>query len=165
MPQPSREVVFAALNTLLLAANWTAVFPNGLQNTDSRVMKPWEMVDSAIQPALYLQEGPQKVEQNTPGGAFGLNRWTWTAKVWVYFRRDAINAIPATIVNQVVDTIDQAILPPGLPGRQQTLASQNSGKALVTNVRITEVMFDEGMLDPKSGQVVVMIGLEILTSN
>lgn len=159
MPQPSRETVFAALNSLLLSAS----YPFTLLNTDSRVMKPWEMVTSAIQPALYLQEGPQKAEQNTAG--LGLNRWTWTAKCWVYFRRETITEIPATIINQVIDAIDQAILPPDLPGRQQTLAAQNGGKPLVTNVRITEVMFDEGFLDPKSGQVIVMVGLEILTSN
>src|ERR1700677_3188456 len=130
MPQASREQVFAALNTLLLAAKFP--FPEGLQNTDSRVMKPWEMVTSGSQPALYLQEGPQKAEQNTAGGGMGLNRWTWAAKAWVYFRRDDYQAIPATIINQVVYAIDQTISPPGLPGRQQTLAAQNGGKPLVT---------------------------------
>jgi hypothetical protein len=161
LPQPSRESVFAALNALLLSAN----YPFALENNDSRVMKPWEMVTSAVQPAMYLQEGPQKAEQNSAGGGLGLNRWTWTAKCWVYFRRETLNRIPATMINQVIDAIDQAISAPNLPGRQQTLAAQNGGKPLVTNIRITEVLFDEGFLDPKSGQIIVMVGLEILTSN
>jgi hypothetical protein len=156
-----REQVFAALYQLLLTGDYPFEIVNEGQG---RLMRQWDQFPSANQPALYLQEGPQKAEQNTPGGALGLNRWLYTAKAWFLFRRDAA-VLPATVYNQILDAVDAVIVPPAFPGQKQTLAAQNGGKPLVTNVRLTEAMWDEGTLDPVVGQVIVMVGFEILTSN
>jgi hypothetical protein len=153
-----RETVFAALYRLLL----TADYPFDIVNTNGRLMQSWEQLPSSNQPALYVQEGEQKAEQNTAGGSLGLNRWTYNAKVWIYFRRD-LSVLPATLYNQILDAIDSVLVP--LPGRKQTLAAQNNGVPLVTNVRMTDALWDEGFLDPTGGQAIVMVNLAILTSN
>lgn len=160
------EATFAALYQLLL----TADLPFDPVNTDGRVMQQWETFGSVNQPALYLQQGTMKVEQNTPNGGLGLNRWTLNAKVWLLFRRSTITdndsppntLIPATVYNEIVQAINSVVTP--VVGQKQTLAAQNDGVPLVTNVRITEAAWDEGTLDQNAGQCVVMVGLEILTS-
>jgi hypothetical protein len=161
-----REQVFNALYELLQ----TADYPFEVVNADGRVMQQWETFGSVNQPALYLQQGMQKAEQNTPGGSLGLNRWTYNAKAWLFFRRATVTdtdsppntLIPATVYNEIVDAIDAVVTP--VIGQKQTLAAQNNGVPLVTNVRITEAAWDEGTLDAIAGQCVVMVGLEILTS-
>lgn len=162
MASAPRETVFAALYSLLLSANWAGVFSTegGIQNSNGRDFRSWQQLEGIQQPAMYLQEMPQKADQSQ---AFGLNKWTYQAACWVYFRRD--NSVTATRINNAIDAVDLAILPTLPRGMKQTLAQQNGGTPLVTNVRITEVMFDEGFSDPQGGQVIVRIGLEILTSS
>ena len=161
MAKAKRETVFAALYQLLL----TGDYPFDIVNEDDgRLMRQWDQFPSVNQPALYLQEGSQKAEQNTPGGALGLNRWLYNAKAWFFFRRQG-DVLPATMYNNILDAVDALIVPVNFPGQKQTLAAQNGGVPLVTNVRVTEAMWDEGTLDPTAGQVIVMVGLEILTSN
>ena len=160
------EASYAALYALILTAN----LPFEPVNTNGRVMQQWETFGSVNQPAVYLQQGLMKVEQNTPNGALGLNRWTLNAKAWFFFRRNTITddnsppdtLIPATVYNQIVQAINSVITP--APGQKQTLAAQNNGTPLVTNVRITEAAWDEGTLDQNAGQVVVMVGLEMLAA-
>ena len=161
MDKAPREQVFAALYQLLLTGDYPFEIVNEGQG---RLMRQWDQFPSANQPALYLQEGPQKAEQNTPSGSLALNRWLYNAKAWFLFRRDA-SVLPATVYNQILDVVEAVINPPNLARSPQTLAAQNGGKPLVTNVRVTEAMWDEGTLDPVVGQVIVMVGLEILTSN
>lgn len=157
MAQQSREKVFAALYTLLQSAN----YPFEIVNTDGRVMKAWDQVSSAQQPALYLQQGPQKADQGAGGDSHvALNVWHYTANVWIYFRRDS-SMTPATYINQITDAID-AVIQPSI-GQRQTLAAQNNNVPLVQNIRITDVMFDDGTLDPQGGQCIVKVGLDIIT--
>jgi hypothetical protein len=154
----SREQVFTALYALLL----TADYPFEIQNTNGRYMQAWDVPQpSAIQPALYLQEGSQRYAR--PNGDGGLVEKTYEAKVWIYFRRDG-SAIPATIYNEVLDAVEQVIIPQG-PKVPQTLAAQNNGVRLVTNVRMVSAMWDEGFLDPLGGQAIILVNLEVLTSN
>jgi len=129
-------------------------------DNEGRYFKAWDQDSSSAQPALYLQESVQKADQDA---AIALNRWNWEVKAWIYFRRDE-SVPPATSINQCIDAIENVINPPGLPGQKQTLASQNYGKPLVTNVRIVEVIFDENPSDQKGGQVIVMVRMEILTT-
>jgi hypothetical protein len=164
-----RETVFQALYDLLLTANYPFTLVNlptlspyelGL---NGRLMQQWDQAGSGAQPAMYLQEGMQKAEQNTPQGNLGLNRWTYNAKVWFFFRRDTQSVLPATVYNEILDAVDAVITP--IPGKRQTLAAQNGGVPLVVNVRVTEAAWDEGTLDPQGGQCIVYVGLEVLTSN
>lgn len=84
MAKNPRETVFAALYQLLLSAP----LPFQIFNTDGRSMRGWEQLDGYQQPCLFVQEGMMKAEvpSNSPSG-YNLNRWTYTASVWVYFRR------------------------------------------------------------------------------
>jgi hypothetical protein len=152
-----REQVFAALYKLLQ----TAKFPFQIANVgQGRTMKAWDQVGSAQQPALFLHQGIEKADQGAGGDLrMALNRWIWLANVWVYFRLDN-NTESATVLNQLKDAIDTVICP--VPGSKQTLAAQNSNIPLVTNIRITDCMQDDGVLDPKGGQCILKVGLEIL---
>jgi hypothetical protein len=157
----AKETVFNALYNLLL----TASYPFTIVNSGSgRLMAHWDQLGSGAQPALYLQQGAMKFEQNpAPSGSAGLTRKVYLAKAWFFFRREG-TVLPATQYNEILDAVE-AVLVPGKPVSNQTLASQNNGVPLVTNVKITDANWDEGTLDPQGGQVVVMVGLEILTFN
>jgi len=157
MANKPREVVWQALYTLLLTAN----YPFQIQNVgQGRDVRAWPDVTSAQQPALFLQQGPETADQGTGGDLrLGLNRWIWKGNVWVYFRRDN-QTIPATVLNEIKDAIDNVIMPQ--PGFKQTLAAQNNRVPLVTNIRITDFMMDDGVLDLVAGQCLLKCGLEIL---
>lgn len=171
MPINPRDTIFEALYQLLL----TADFPITITNTDGRNMRGWQQLDGYQMPCMFLQEGRQTMEQNTANGAWGLERQIWQAACWVYFHRTgpyyptagspAEPVLTITVINQVIDAINNVILNPCAgAGRQQTLAAQNAGVPLVVNVRVTEAAFDEGFGDPQAGQVIIRVGIEVLTA-
>lgn len=92
--------------------------------------RPFEKLDSDMQPALYVVPGEEKPDQDNTG--FGITRWTLTFHAIIFFQRqpDAQNPTTATVLLNILDMLDDSLFNNGQP---QTLADQNNGVPLVAN--------------------------------
>ena len=138
----SREAIFVALWNLLKATTP----PSGAWGLQSRNLKPWEQVDQADQPALFMVETAQ--DGSMPDMA--LEQWHLRATVWVYYRADEnqdSTVARDTAANNFIDVFDQAINPQ--PGALQQLGG------LVYHTYIDgKIVFDSGLTD---SQAVILI--------
>jgi len=137
----SREAIFEALFNLLCGTKPPS-YLGGTWNYQSRDLLPWEMVEVANQPALFVFQTPQHATMDT----FGLTQWKLGAAAMVYYRRDEISdpSVPwDEAVNDTLDILESAINP--FPGQTQTLGG------LVLHTYIDgAVVFDSGRLDPQA---------------
>src|SRR5579872_6069660 len=96
----------------------------------------WDAVPGGSQPALFLRQLPGRVDQNED---FGLSRWTLRCGIWIYAKYSpSSDAIPAVVLNNLIDVVEQTILPP--PGFQ----TQTLGGIVVNCWLDGDVIIDEG---------------------
>lgn len=114
MAKPSRETAYAALWTLLL----TVPAPAGsVWGERKRGVKQWDQVPPGSQPAMFLQQGPQRASRRREQG---LTTWEWYAEAMVYFRYDTIGTDADWLfTNTLIDSLDTVIQ--GSRGERQTL--------------------------------------------
>lgn len=146
-----RETILQALLTVISTAT---ISNQPAFVTVSRKFQMWDAVPAIAQPACFLRQVPGKVDQNQP---FGLNRWTLKCGIWIYAKYSpASDAIPAVLLNNLIDAVERAILPsPAFP--IQTLGG------LVVNCWFDgDVIIDEGNL-PNDDQGVCVIPISIRT--
>lgn len=103
-----REDVYSALFTLL---NNSARFA-----TASRKLKHWSDVPIADQPALFIAQSGE-TGQTVTGQP---TKWVFAVDVYVYARAGG-DALPSTIINDLLDSITAAIAPNPVTGNVQTL--------------------------------------------
>ena len=96
----SREVIYAAL--------WGKVARLPQFRTRSRRLRHWEDVTPDKQPALFQHQRPQ-----TPHQTKGIPpAWNLGAEFYIYHHCGGNETvIPATILNELVDAVDQALAP------------------------------------------------------
>src|SRR5215813_2707277 len=104
----TREEVFQALFSLL-----SSPLPTGFKVATRRYIRP-SAVEAINTPILMTWEQPEKTE----GGDIGLRKRWW--EVWliiVYFCNDQ-NVAGATILNPLIDAVEEAIRGPVFPVHQ-----------------------------------------------
>jgi len=141
-PLINREPIYAALFNLLAATSGIT--------TSSRILKHWDDVPSADQPALFMAQGNQsaKTERGKP------TLWTLDAKVYIYVKTDG-DQVPSSVINPILDAIEAA-LSGNAAENVQTLGG------LVDYARIEgTIETDEGTLGT---QAVAIIPISILAS-
>jgi hypothetical protein len=141
----TREAIYSALFALV----------SGLSGfvTTSRRLRHWTDVAPEEKPALFQA-------QKTQGAAPVTNqptRWHLYADLFVYVDTGQDpDAVPATLLNNLVDAIDAALSPNPVTAAPQTLGG------LVTYCRISgTILTDEGTL---GSQAVAIIPVEILAT-
>jgi hypothetical protein len=116
-----------------------------------RRLKLW--TDVQKQPAIFLTEGNEDYPAR-PSSAPA--RVQFTAFVWVYYKTSDKDAVPAKVLNALVDGIETALLP---PADSPTGVWQNLGLHSVIHTRIEgQVLKDPGHLD---GQAIARVPLVI----
>ena len=146
-----RETILEALLTVI---NTATISNQPAFLTLSRKFQMWDAVPAAMQPAGFLRQVPGKVEQNEN---FGLNRWTLKCGLWIYAKYSpASDAIPAVVLNNLIDAVEKALLPsPSFP--MQTLGG------LVVNCWLDgDVIVDEGNF-PNDDQAIAVLPITIRT--
>ena len=145
----NREPIFAALWNLLL----TVPPPPGMTwALRGRRLLHWTQCPS--QPAMFLQEQHQEVDQPT----FGTPQWKWHAIVWIYFKTDnslTQDSYPDLVINQMLDAVESTLRTTAdLP--LQTLGNMQG--LLHCYIKGT-IAFDAGVLDK---QAVIAIPIELI---
>lgn len=132
-----REPIYVALWALFLN------HPNlvGQFLTTSRYKRHFDDVDVSEMPALFLtQTGENWVK---PGKGIPAKR-TLTAMLALYTSTAQPNAIlPATLINALMDTVDEVIENPGNPSNTQTLGGLVEHVYLEGEVEIYEALLQE----------------------
>lgn len=139
----NREAIYAALFAKLQSVPGVV--------TSSRILKHWADVPRQEQPALFMAQGNQICMRTT-----GLpSKWLLMADIYVYASRST-DQVPGTILNQIIDSVEDSI-EPALEGvTVQTLAG------VVEYCRIVgSIDTDEGTLGDQS---VAIIHVEMLAS-
>lgn len=140
----SRESIAVALAALFPAsAPWVTV---------SRVLQVPANIDALAQPALFIVEEDEEINENT---AYGLERYTFPFRLVIFAQMpDARSGTaPGTVLNPLIDAVDAKINPH--PGQPNTLGG------LVVNCFINgRILKAEGYLGP---HVVAAIPITILT--
>jgi hypothetical protein len=139
----TRESIFEALLTQLATAQ---IAGSAAFVTLSRKFEQWDAVPGVNQPAAYLVKGFEHSSQ----GTYGETKWRLKALLWVYCQHDPTSDSPGAQLNNVLDAVEQVLLPP--PGfDRQTLG------LLVANVYIDgEVIISEGSLPEDLTSVAVL---------
>ncbi len=143
-----REPIYVALWNLFIT------HPNlvGKFVTQSRYLKHFDSVDAQAMPALFLaQSGEQWVK---PGKGIPAKRvlMPHLAMYCATGQPDAV--LPATLINNLLDVVDEVIEQPGNPANTQTLGG------LVDHVYLEgQVEIYEGYLQDKS---IVLVPLTIM---
>jgi hypothetical protein len=119
--------------------------------TIGRRLKMWTEVP--VQPALFLVEAN---EEYPPRPSSAPARSNLDAFVWVYYRTTGPEAVPAKVLNGLLDGIEAALTP---PRNSPTGVWQNLGLGTVIHARIEgHVLKDPGHLD---GQAIARVPLVI----
>lgn len=120
--------------------------------TTSRKFVQWDQVSESQQPAQYLVEGSEHAsEQNS----YGETKWRMRLVLWVYCLHSPETDVPGTLLNNLLDSVEAAIMPP--PGQTQTLGG------LVANCYIDgEVLKSVGNL-PDDVQSIAVVPFTIET--
>lgn len=105
-----REPIAVALfNKLKVVTNFT---------TASRVLRSWNNVPPAEQPALFVSEGGQDAAQRPGLGPV----WNWKFDAHVYIHTgDQPGIAPGTLINPIIDAIELALKPDNAITNKQTL--------------------------------------------
>jgi hypothetical protein len=143
----NRELVYSRLWTLITTASGIV----GEFKTAKRLLRHIEDVDPNVMPALFmLQQGESWVRK---GKGIPSIRTLNAALFFYIATTDGSNVLPATLMNNAMDTIDALFNTPA--GKVETLGG------LVEHVYVAEgeVRFYEGLLQDKSP---VVIPLRIL---
>lgn len=150
MAKPTREDAIAALWTLLQGL----VLPNGLAwGERSRGIKQFDQVAAGSQPALFMQQGPQRASRRREQG---ITTWEWTAVALVYFRCDTLrNDDDWKFANTLLDSIE-ALLQGKPPGSRQTLGGVVYDCYIDGEVGLYESIDD-------ANQAVITVPITILT--
>ena len=143
-----REPIYVALWSLFLNHPTLA----GQFVTTSRYKRHFDDVDADAMPALFLTETGENWVK--PGKGIPAKR-TLTAMLAMYTSTSQPNAVlPATLINALMDTVDEVIENVGNPSNAQTLGG------LVEHVYLEgEVEIYEAFLQDKS---IVLVPLTIL---
>lgn len=84
--------------------------------TASRKFRSWDDVAATEQPAMFLVEGNEfATEQNS----YGETKWRLRMILWVYCTHSPEADAPGTLLNNLLDSVEQSIKPD--PGQKQTL--------------------------------------------
>ena len=143
-----REPIYVALwNLFLTHQNLVGQFV-----TTSRYLRSFDDVPAEQMPALFMTEAGEQWAK--PGKGIPAKR-TLAPHLVMYTSTSQPNAVlPATLINALMDTVDEVIENPGNPSNTQTLGG------LVEHVYLEgEVQIFEGYLQDKS---IVLIPLTIL---
>ncbi len=118
--------------------------------TCSRRLRHWSDVSAEEQPALFLTVGEQVAirQKGIP------TKWQITCHCYVYARTDDIEQTPATIINNMLDNIEAALVP--ADGGTQTLGLPSVSHCWIEG----NIESDEGVLGE---QAVAIIPINILT--
>lgn len=150
-----RETIYAALFALGSGISWTDPSGTNQFQLKSRRMLQWDDVGEGNQPAFFQREAREAADQQS---AFGAPHWKLKAQWWIYLQIPPDQAtVPSQYMNPLLDAIDALFV---LPAANQTLASQNSGKPLVTNAWIDgEIVMDDPVYPDQQAVIVVPITL------
>ena len=147
-----REAQFSALLSLVASAQDSSGRPSFV--TAARKFVQWEEVADSETPALFLTKGFEHASQER---TYGETKWRVRALLWVYCLHSPAdpNAIPGTLLNNLLDSVEAALAPPPYLDRQ-TLGG------LVSHAYIDgEIVISEGMLpDDRISIAVVPVTLE-----
>jgi hypothetical protein len=137
-----REPIYKALFQLVSSID-------GL-TTSSRILAHWDDVSPNEQPALFMAQDTQQAEQVT-----GFpTKYVLGAKVWIYAHRDTSNEVPSAQINNILDALDEVLMPSPSPTFKQTLGG------LVEHCWISgAVETDEGTL---GNQAVAIVPIQML---
>jgi hypothetical protein len=116
----------------------------GLVTTD-RVLRHWNDVEHHDQPALFLAGGNESAQASLGRPT----RWSLTAKAYIYARTET-GTVPATILNGLIDAIEQSLKPDPCNGQQ------NLG-GLCHHCYISAVEHDEGLLGQQGVAIVTFV--------
>lgn len=142
----NREPIYAALFTLVSQA---ADFV-----TAERRLRHWSDVAPAEQPAVFQAQRKEIATVKTLGAP---QEWTLHVDLYVYVHSSDPYQSPATILNPLLDAIDDALSPSRVTG------VQNLGISTVQHAYIAgSIDTDEGTL---GDQAVAIIPVEILVVN
>jgi hypothetical protein len=140
----SREAIYNALWTLASGVNGFA--------TVNRRLRHWADISPPEQPALFMAEKGGHAVIKALGAP---TVWTLFADFYVYAHSSDPYAAPATILNPLLDALDQALAPSPATG------IQNLGlRLMVQHAYIAgKIETDEGVL---GDQAVAVVPVEIL---
>ena len=143
----SRESVFVALFGLL------SQLKNSPFLTVSRRWEPYQNFAPEQQPALFVMQDNQRGEQK----AYGLQKWTLKASLWIYCYQGAEDDfVASTTLNNLLDLVEAAIQP--APGFERQMLG-----GIVQNCFIDgEIDVVEGVLGQQS---VARIPITIITGD
>ena len=144
----SREAIASALFALLSTTTGAA--------TASRRLKHWSEVNSVEMPALFLTQGTETFDETfTKVGSMPRKTMNFTA--YLYAHSGGLGtSVPSTILNGMIDAIENALRPNLATGQKQTLGN------LVVHCYIAgTVQTDEGVLGDTG---VAVVPIEVLTT-
>ncbi len=121
--------------------------------TASRLLQLWSDVPAAQQPALFMAQPGETPEQK-----FGVpTKWTLSASFYLYVNTASnVGTLPATVLNNLLDAIEAALVPDDPDGCRCTLGG------LVSHCWISgKIETDEGAL---GSQAVAIIPVEMLAA-
>lgn len=138
---PAREDVAVALYNLV-DAGARKVAPIA---TSSRRLVPYDRLDAAQMPALFLTQVPEKDAQGY-GGMIGMPPTrTMYFEIWLYVCEPQESSIvPATQLNTLTDAVQQALIPLGAYDRQ-TLGNLVQSARLERDVEVYEDVTADGI--------------------
>ena len=140
----SREAIYGAL--------WILAPSAGSFASANRRLRHWSDVAPAEQPALFMSEKGGHAVIKALGGAVV---WTLYADFYIYVHSNDPYSAPATILNPLLDALEQALAPSPATGLQ------NFGLPLmVQHAYIAgKIETDEGVL---GDQAIAIVPVEIL---
>lgn len=148
-----RETIYAALFSLGSGITWTDPSgPRSFQMTSRRLVS-WDDPSAGNQPAFFQRQFREPADQNQ---AFGAPRWRMKAQWWIYLQIPPDEAsVPSQYMNPLLDALDALFV---VPTGNQTLASQNNNRPLVTNAWIDgDVLMDDPVYPDQQAVIVVPI--------
>lgn len=151
MISPTREQIYVALWNLFV--NHATVKARVV--TSSRYLKHFTDVDGSTQmPALFITQVGEGWVKGDRARGLPAKR-TLKAHLWYYvYTGQPDSILPATLINELMDVVDEVIEHPGNPSNVQTLGG------LVEHVFISgEIEMAEGLEQDKS---LVLVPIEIL---
>ena len=139
-----REVIYAAL--------WTLGSVAGTFASANRRLRHWTDVAPIEQPALFMSEKGAHAVIQALGAPIA---WTLYADFYIYVHSSDPYAVPATILNPLLDAVERALAPSPATG------IQNLGLPLmVQHAYISDkIETDEGVL---GDQAIAIVPVEIL---
>lgn len=103
----ARETIWNAVQSLFIDPATSK--PLSPLITVSRNFPPMANIDPEIQPALFIVEDDEDVDQKNP---FGLGKYRLSAKLFLFVNNASDQQAPGTALNPALDTVDTALYPP-----------------------------------------------------